>query len=106
MVSVAFVIYGLTAAPHIMLIAQARGLFPQALAGRAMSATNLFAIGGSFILQWWMGAIIGLFPSDAAGRYPPTAYGAALLFLAVGIMATLVWYLPVARRALQAGATE
>ncbi|MFN8484108.1 MAG: MFS transporter [Anaerolineae bacterium] len=105
-VSVAFVIYGLTAAPHIMLIAQARGLFPQALAGRAMSATNLFAIGGSFILQWWMGAIIGLFPSDAAGRYPPTAYGAALLFLAVGIMATLVWYLPVARRALQAGATE
>ncbi len=100
-VSIAFVVYGLTAAPHIMLIAQARGLFPQALAGRAMSATNLFAIGGTFILQWWMGVIIGLFPPDAAGHYPPVAYSAALLFLAVGMALTLLWYLPLARRALQ-----
>ncbi len=105
-VSIAFVIYGLTAAPHIMLIAQARGLFPQGLAGRAMSATNLFAIGGTFILQWWMGVIIGLFPTDTAGHYPPTAYAAALLFLAVGTALSLVWYLPLARRALQSAAAR
>ncbi|MFN8496239.1 MAG: MFS transporter [Anaerolineae bacterium] len=105
-VTVAFVVYGLTAAPHIMLITQARALFPPALAGRAMSATNLFAIGGTFILQWWMGGIIGLFAADAAGRYPPAAYGAALLFLAVGVSLALLWYLPLARRTRQPVATQ
>lgn len=34
---------------------------------------NLFGIGGTFILQWAIGLMIGLFPADTAGHYPPVA---------------------------------
>ena len=61
------------------------------------NAINLFAIGGTFLLQWWMGLIVGLFPTDAAGAYPPAAYTAALLFTGIGTTLTLLWYLPMLR---------
>ena len=78
------------------LVQQARQLFPLYMTGKATTAVNLFAIGGTFLLQWWMGLIINLFPADGVGRYPPQAYTAALMFTGIGTLLALLWYLPLA----------
>jgi MFS family permease len=98
-VTVIYAVFGFTGAVNVMIAAQARRIFPLHMTGRAMSAVNLFAIGGTFLLQWWTGLIIGMFPTDAAGRYPPDAYSAALVFTGVGTVIALFWYLPLLRNA-------
>ena len=76
-------------------------MFPLNITGKAVSAVNLFSIGGTFLLQWWMGLIIGAFGQDAAGHYPPAAYTAALLFTGIGTVLALLWYLPLLSAALK-----
>lgn len=92
-----YALFGAMGAFNIMIVTQARQIFPLSMTGKAVTAINLFAIGGTFLLQWWMGLIIGLFPADAAGAYPPQAYTAALLFTGSGTTLTLLWYLPMLR---------
>ncbi|HXF64673.1 MAG TPA: MFS transporter [Caldilineaceae bacterium] len=91
-----YALFGFTGAANTMTLAQARQSFPLSMTGKAVTAVNLFAIGGTFLLQWWMGLIIGAFPMDGAGHYPPQAYTAALLFTGVGTGLALLWYLPLA----------
>lgn len=93
-----YALFGFTGAFNVMLLAQSRLIFPLTMTGKAVTAVNLFAIGGTFLLQWWMGLIIGLWPVDAAGHYPPPAYTAALISTAVGTLLALLWYFPLARR--------
>jgi predicted MFS family arabinose efflux permease len=97
LVTLLYILFGLSGSFNVMLLAQTRQIFPLSMTGKAVTAVNLFAIGGTFVLQWWMGFIIGLWPVDAAGRYPPQAYTAALLFTAVGTLAAILWYLPLAK---------
>lgn len=97
-VVVLYVIFGITGGFNVMLMAQARQLFPLAMTGKAVSAVNMFGIGGTFILQWVMGLIINRFPADAAGHYPPQAYTTTLLFLATGSLLAYLWYLPLVRK--------
>jgi MFS family permease len=96
-VLIIYTIFGFTGAFNIMVVTQARQIFPLHMTGKAVTAINVFAIGGTFLLQWWMGLIVGLFPADAAGAYPPQAYSTALLFTGVGTLLTLLWYLPMLR---------
>jgi len=100
-VSIIFIVFGFTGAFNIMLLAHIRQIFPTSMTGQAVTAVNLFGIGGTFLLQWWLGIIIGRFPLDRAGHYPPQAYTAALLFTAVGTLLALSWYLPVTRSELR-----
>jgi sugar phosphate permease len=93
-----YTVLGFTGGFNIMLLAHARHTFPPAITGQAVTAVNLFGIGGTFLLQWWLGLIVDAFPADAAGRYPPQTYTAALLFTAVGTGLALLWYLPMARQ--------
>ncbi|MFN2201666.1 MAG: MFS transporter [Caldilineaceae bacterium] len=92
-----YFVFGYAGAYNVMLLAQARYIFPLNMTGTAVTSVNLFAIGGTFLLQWCMGLIIGLFPASAAGQYPAHAYSAALLFTATGTLLALVWYLPLVR---------
>jgi predicted MFS family arabinose efflux permease len=89
-----YAIFGFAGAANTMTLAQARQIFPLHMTGKAVTAVNLFAIGGTFLLQWWMGLIIGLFPADGTGHYPPQAYTAALLVTGAGTVLALLWYLP------------
>ena len=89
-----YALFGFMGAFNIMVVTQARQIFPLYMTGKAVTAINVFAIGGTFLLQWWMGLIVGLFPVDAAGAYPPQAYSAALIFTGVGTTLALLWYLP------------
>jgi MFS family permease len=98
LVSLTYLLFGVTGGFSLMLLAHARHIFPPTMTGQAVTAVNLFGIGGTFLLQWWMSLIIGAFPVDAAGHYPPLAYTAALLVTGVGTGAALVWYLPLARQ--------
>jgi predicted MFS family arabinose efflux permease len=97
-VQLSYVVFGFTGSFNVMLVAQARQVFPLYMTGISVTAVNMFAIGGVFLLQWWMGLIIGMFPADASGAYPPIAYSAALLFTASGAFLSLLWYLPMARQ--------
>jgi MFS family permease len=87
----------------IMLLAQPRQLFASHILGRALTAVNVFAIGGTFIIQWVMGLIINLFPQDAFGQYPPQAHTAALVVTGIGLFLALLWYLPVLKQEADRG---
>ena len=89
-------VFGFAGALTIMLLAQPRFVFPTTITGQATTAVNLFAIGGTFLVQWWMGLIIGTFPAGD-GHYPPVAYSAALLFSAAFTLIMLFFYLPMRR---------
>ena len=103
-VTVLYFIFGLTGGFNVMMMAQARTLFPLAMTGKAVTFVNLFGIGGTFILQWVIGLIIGLYPVDAAGHYPPVAYTTVLLMTATGALLSLLWYVPLARGVVAAAA--
>jgi MFS family permease len=91
-----YALFGLSGSSNLLLLANARAIFPAELTGRAVTAINLFGIGGSALLQWFMGVLIGLYGADA-GRYPPEAYSLAFGFTAVGGFLALLWYLPMLR---------
>lgn len=93
-----YFVFGYAGAFNVMLLAQARHIFPLSMTGKAVTSVNLFAIGGTFALQWLMGLIIGLFPASVTGQYPPQAYSAALAFTATGTLLSLLWYAPLGWR--------
>jgi predicted MFS family arabinose efflux permease len=93
-----FAVFGFTGAFNVALLAQARALFPPHMSGRAITAANMFGFGGTALIQWWMGLIIGAFAPDAQGHYPPGAYAAAFLFTFVGTVLALLWYATLARK--------
>jgi hypothetical protein len=72
------------------------------ISGRANAALNLFHIGGGFALQSAIGFVIGAWPSDAAGHYPPEAYARAFVLMVVLQGASLLWFLLPALRAYRA----
>lgn len=92
-----YFVFGASGVVGVMLLAQARFVFPSSLAGRSLTAVNVFGLSGTFVLQWVMGVIIGAFPADLRGHYPPQAYSAAFAFTALGTLVTLLWYLPMMR---------
>jgi sugar phosphate permease len=92
LVRVAFPLFGLAGAYNVLCMAHARAVFPTAMTGRAVTAVNLFGIGGAALLQWGMGMVIDGFGRDAAGAYPPGAYAAAFaVTLGLGAVTLLVY---------------
>ena len=96
-VTALFALFGFTAAFGVLMFAQARALFPPHLTGRAVSAVNLFGIGGSAILQSGLGLLIGTFV-PVGGVYPPAAYQAAFALTTGLCLAALIFYLPLLRQ--------
>jgi MFS family permease len=77
--------------------------FPVSLAGRVNTALNSMVFAWAFIVQWGVGAVIGLWPATAAG-FDAHGYRAAFgLFLAVEI-AAWTWMLVETRRLPARGA--
>ncbi|HWQ11621.1 MAG TPA: MFS transporter [Roseiflexaceae bacterium] len=92
LIAVVFFGFGFTGAFNLLQLAEIRALFPPHMSGRAATAVNMFGFAGAALLQWWMGLIIGAFPRDTAGHYPPAAYAAAFGFTLVGTALALAWY--------------
>ena len=91
-----YALFGFTGAVNVIVATHARKIFPLHMTGKAVTAVNFFAIGGTFLLQWWMGLIINRYPA-LDGHYPPAAYTAALTFTVVGTALALLWYAPMLR---------
>lgn len=97
LLGVIYAVFGFSGASSVLLFASTRAIFPASMTGRAVTAINVFGIGGSALLQWFMGVLIGLFEPSLEGRYPPGAYALAFAFTALGGLAALLWYLPMLR---------
>jgi len=65
--------------------------FPQALAGRALSAYNLVMFAGVFVVQWGVGLVIDALV--AAGLTPPDAFRAAMAVFLALCVAAWAWFL-------------
>jgi predicted MFS family arabinose efflux permease len=60
-------------------------MFPPEQMGRVSTAINMLTLGGAFLLQSAIGAILDLWPRTAAGGWDPKGYSAALL-VSVAVM--------------------
>ncbi|MCW8860615.1 MAG: MFS transporter [Deltaproteobacteria bacterium] len=67
-------------------------VFPPQLTGRCNTSLNLLVFVCAFSAQWLIGAIIGLWPTNATGGYSPAGYQAAFLVLIVSQMIAAAWY--------------
>lgn len=85
--------YGIGAGANVLGYAVARARFPGA-AGRAITAVNLFAIGGSALLQAGLGFVVGGVAAAAGSAEAPplVAYRLALLATALLLAAALVGF--------------
>ncbi len=91
MTTVVFALYCISCS-FVSLAQPAVGMaFPQALAGRALSAYNLVIFSGVFVVQWGIGLLIDGF--KAVGLDESTAYRAALGVLLVCCLASHACFL-------------
>ena len=67
-------------------------IFPKALSGRVSTSLNLTVFLGAFAVQWGLGEIISLWPTEGKG-YAPQSYGAAFGSLAVLQLFGLLWFI-------------
>ena len=86
-------VFGFTAISAALAYAVLTPLFPPALTGRLSVASNVMMFGFAFAFQWFVGAVLRLYPVTESS-YSPEGYSAALGILAALQLATLAWLLP------------
>jgi len=91
-------LFGFGGASTILVYAVYANHFPAALIGRVNTAQNKQIFIGSFIVQWGIGLIIGMWPEPAPGRYAPEAHQVAFFVVLAIELAALVWFLWPRRR--------
>jgi sugar phosphate permease len=91
-IGAAYLVFGISAGFGIMLLTHAGLTFPTHLGGQAMTFVNLMGIGGTFLFQWGIGAILAAYGADGQGHYPPAAYTTAFLLTGAGTVIAAVWY--------------
>lgn len=79
--------------------------FPVHLAGRVSTALNLLVFIASFVAQWAIGLIVGLWPQTAAGGLSPVGLRAGFLLMIVCQAIGLLWFI-LAGRIGQTGSQE
>jgi len=80
----------------VLLVTEARGLFPDHLVGRGASTVNMAQLLGSALLPILVGLVVGLFPMVEAAR-PEAAYRAGFAVLAGGLLLGLLGWLVMPR---------
>jgi MFS family permease len=86
-------VFGFTSISAALAYAVLTPLFPPALTGRLSVASNVLMFGFAFAFQWFVGAVLRLYPVSESS-YSPEGYSAALGILAALQLATLAWLLP------------
>ena len=76
----------------VLLVTEARMLFPDHLVGRGASTVNMAQVLGSSLLPLLVGLVIGFFPMEEAAR-PEAAYRAGFAVLAGSLMLGLAGWL-------------
>jgi MFS family permease len=86
------VLYAATSIAAITAYTLLTHLVPPAQTGRVTTSSNVLLFATSFVFQWGLGALLGLWPS-AEGRYAPAAYRAAFGLLFAAQAAAALWLL-------------
>ena len=76
----------------VLLVTEARGLFPDHLVGRGATTVNMAQLVGSALLPLLVGMVIGFFPIEEAVR-PEAAYRAGFAVLAGSLLLGLAGWL-------------
>ncbi|HLO77901.1 MAG TPA: MFS transporter [Magnetospirillum sp.] len=90
-------LFGFSGAASSLMYAVVAQLYPPHLAGRATTSINLTMFLTAFVLQWGLGAVIGLWPKSEIG-WPAQAFSVAFAIPAVLLVLSLAWFLPSLRR--------
>ena len=90
--TIVMVLLGLSSGLSSPIFAHVRSLFPDRYVGRVVTAINLFIWTGVFLVQVGTGFLIDAFPADELGRSPIVAYRLTFVFLAVLLIAALLFY--------------
>ncbi len=98
LVALVYPLMGVAGSFAVVLLAQARKIFPAHMTGQAFTMLNMIAFSGVFVLQWWIGEIVALFPAATVGHSMPQAYSVVLAGTAVVSLLTLLGYLPIMRQ--------
>jgi predicted MFS family arabinose efflux permease len=85
---VSFGFFGTSANLSYAILSQT---FPRELAGRVNTALNLLVFVGAFVMQWCLGAVIGLWPA-VSGGYAATGYSMAFGMVLLLQIVSLGWY--------------
>jgi sugar phosphate permease len=91
---IAFAFFGAAGPSGYVAVGQ---MFPPEQMGRVSTAINTLTLGGAFLLQSGIGAILDLWPRAAAGGWDPKGYSAALL-LSAAVMLAIALRLAIAQR--------
>ena len=78
-------LFGFAVAYGPIVTAHGKSLFPPALTGRGITLMNMGTMGGVFLLQTGTGRLVDMFGAGQDGHYPPEAYQAVFLVLAVAL---------------------
>ncbi len=84
----------------VVVVTEARALFPDHLVGRGATTVNLAQVIGLAALPALVGLVVGLFPAEASNLRPEAAYRAGFAVLAAALALGLTGY-----RLLPRGAT-
>jgi hypothetical protein len=76
----------------VLLVTEARMLFPDHLVGRGASTVNMAQVLGSSLLPLLVGLVIGFFPMEEAA-WPEAAYRAGFAVLAGSLLLGLAGWL-------------
>lgn len=82
----------------VLVVTEARSLFPDHLVGRGATTVNLAQVLGSALLPLLVGAVVGLFP-EVAGARPEAAYRAGFAMLGLALLAGLAGWVMLPRGA-------
>jgi MFS family permease len=93
-------LFGFFGASSSLMYAVVTQLFPPHLAGRATTSINLVMFLAAFVLQWGIGAVIGLWPKGETG-WPPEAFMVAFAIPSGMMAVALAWFIPMARTGRQ-----
>ncbi|TAN50851.1 MAG: MFS transporter [Rhodospirillales bacterium] len=85
------VLFGFLGTSGALNYASLNQKFPAHLAGRVATSFNLLVFSATFVCQWGMGAIIGLWPAEN-GHYAPPAYAAAFGLMLALQVAGIAWF--------------
>jgi predicted MFS family arabinose efflux permease len=85
-------LYGFAVAYGPIVTAHGKSLFPRELTGRGITLMNMGTMSGVFVFQATTGALVDVFGRTTTGGYPPAAYQAVFLVLAVGLGGSLIPY--------------
>ncbi len=93
LVSVWFVLFGLSVSCTPILTSHGKSLFPSHLTGRGITLMNIGTMGGAFLSQSVTGVLIDLMGRSETGGYSPEGY--RLVFAALGswLLLSLFFYL-------------